>query len=57
MKKICCEEQGGVLIYWGNLWLRTDGKMIQNGAKKAEVWNVSVLSVVTVLMAFFSSRS
>lgn len=31
--------------------------MIQNGAEKAEVWNISVLSVVTALMAFFYSRN
>lgn len=31
--------------------------MIQNGAEKAEVWDISVLSVVTALMAFFCSRN
>lgn len=58
MKKICCEEQGGVfVIHCGNSLLHMDDKMIQNGAENAEVWNISVLSVRTALMAFFCSRS
>jgi len=31
--------------------------MSQNGAEKAKVWNISVLSVVTALVAFFCSSS